>query len=268
VLAASGLLACESEPPAGADVTAARIADDPGAFVGQTVTVGGEVERTAGPRAYTLDGGFGGRDLLVLGAQPREEGEEAVVTGRVRLLEVAEVERELGWDLDTELEVEFAQQPVLIASVPAPRAQADAGDGEPREARAGGAQPITDVATIAKASDASTLVGRSVRFDDVPVSAVTADRGFWLGGAEDGVYARLTPRLNQGKAEWAVDGDANQKRTLRGTIEKLPPIEQMKTEWGLTDADASKVAEGELYVRVEKLEETLQDVPPANANAG
>jgi hypothetical protein len=251
------------------------------------VTVGGEVERSAGPRAFTLDGGFGAEDLLVLGAPPRQAGEQAVVTGQVRLLDVAEVERDLGWDLETELEVEFAQQPVLIASVPAPRAQAGgpaAGTSaapaaqpapgaqpapraqEPADRTAqGDAPPITDVAAIADAKDASSLVGRPVRLDGVPVAAVIADRGFWLGGPRAASTRGSRRAWTRARPNGRWTSDKGQQRTVSGTVEKLPPIEQMKTEWGLSDSDASKVAEGELYVRVDKLEETLRDVPPANA---
>jgi len=43
------------------------------------------------------------------------EGREVRVTGPVRRLRVAEVERELGIDLDAELELAFESRPVMMS---------------------------------------------------------------------------------------------------------------------------------------------------------
>lgn len=128
--------------PASSQVSAADIIDDPDSFVGKEVTVEGEVQRTAGAQAYVIDGGMGEGDLLVLGAPPRKEGDEVQVTGQVRILEVPAVERELGRDIEPDIEREFAQKPVLMArraaqqrpAAPAgaPPPPADAGRGMPQ----------------------------------------------------------------------------------------------------------------------------------------
>lgn len=121
-------LGCEREPAPGADVTAGQVVENPGAYIGKTVRVSGEVERAAGERSFVLDSGVASGGLLVLGAPPpQESGDEVVVTGTVRTLVIAEVERELGWDLDPEIEMEFESKPVLIAQgAAAPRAAAPA----------------------------------------------------------------------------------------------------------------------------------------------
>lgn len=151
-LAVAAMLGCEREEnaergqpgafgPPGEEVSAADIMDDPESFLGKEVTVEGEVQRTAGAQAYVIGGGLGEGDLLVLGAPPRKEGDEVQVTGQVRILEVPAVEREIGRDIEPEIEREFAQKPVLMArrtaQMPAPPARAqpppaDPGAGMPR----------------------------------------------------------------------------------------------------------------------------------------
>lgn len=108
-----------------ADVVAA-----PNEYFGRTVTLEADVEEVLGARAFTLDedAAFAGgidNDLLVLGAKTGNL--EAIddqwlnnrvrVTGTVGRMSVVEIERELGWDLDPELEVELERAgAVLIAS--------------------------------------------------------------------------------------------------------------------------------------------------------
>ena len=62
---------CGKDSPApGADVTAGAIIQNPGAYLGKTVTVSGEVEKIFGPRAFNMDSGVNVGELLVLGAEP------------------------------------------------------------------------------------------------------------------------------------------------------------------------------------------------------
>jgi hypothetical protein len=118
-------------PGAGGDAAAVEVADivaEPARFAGQTVTVKADVDRVYGPTAFTLDdeslleGGID-NDLLVIGAQNAyalDEGwgdAEVLVTGTVEMRTVADVEREVGWDLDPEIEAEFeGTRAVLIAT--------------------------------------------------------------------------------------------------------------------------------------------------------
>jgi hypothetical protein len=108
-----------------ADIVAA-----PATFAGRQVTVVADLEEVLGPRAFTLDedaplqAGID-NDLLVLGTATG--GLAAIddqwldnrvrVTGTVQSWSVVEMEREIGWDLDEELELELEdRQAVLIAS--------------------------------------------------------------------------------------------------------------------------------------------------------
>ena len=110
-------------------VRVADIAGDPEQFVGRSVTVVADVEEVFGPRAFALDedaplaGGID-NDLLVLGRDTRGLDEiddqwldnKVKVTGTVARSAVVEVEREIGWDLQPEIETELeGKGAVLIA---------------------------------------------------------------------------------------------------------------------------------------------------------
>ena len=83
-----------------------------------------EVEKIVGPNSFTLDEDklFGGQDLLVVNPNPKvpiRADERVVVTGVLRPLVIADIEREFGFNWDTgferQLEAEYKNRPVLIA---------------------------------------------------------------------------------------------------------------------------------------------------------
>jgi hypothetical protein len=105
------------------------IVGEPATYTGRQVTVVADLEEVLGPRAFTLDedsplqGGID-NDLLVLGTEAgglaaiddQWVGNRVRVTGTVQSWTVAEMEREIGWDLEEELELEVEdRQAVLIA---------------------------------------------------------------------------------------------------------------------------------------------------------
>lgn len=111
-------------------VTVADITDSPDNYIGRTVTVEADLEEVLSPMAFTLDeddvlrGGID-NDLLVFsrqasGLQPIDDqwlDNKVRVTGVVGRYTVVELERELGWDLDTKLERRLeGSRPVLIAT--------------------------------------------------------------------------------------------------------------------------------------------------------
>jgi len=105
------------------------ITGNPEKYVGQTVTVVAEVDEVHGPDAFSLDeehpvaGGID-NDLLVIGPQAASLedlddqwlNDKVRVTGTIGRLSVVDIEREVGWDLTPELEVEVeGAKAVLIA---------------------------------------------------------------------------------------------------------------------------------------------------------
>jgi hypothetical protein len=108
-------------------VRVADIQDHPDTYVGQTVTVVADVEEVHSPRAFSLDedspaaGGID-NDLMVLSPQAgnlRDIDDQWLnnkvrVTGTVGKVNVVEIEREIGWDLSPELEVEVGKAKAVI----------------------------------------------------------------------------------------------------------------------------------------------------------
>lgn len=99
-------------------------------YLGKTVTVEADVQEVFGPRALTLDedDAFAGgidNDVLVVGAQTgnleRIEDNwlknKVRVTGTVRGLALVDLEREIGLDLDPQIEAELEKvKAVIVAS--------------------------------------------------------------------------------------------------------------------------------------------------------
>lgn len=123
----------ESTDAARASNTEPDVADivgNPDRYFGQTVTVVADVEEVLTPQAFALDedapfeGGID-RDLLVLSPQSANLSDiddqwlnnKVRVTGKVGKMAVVEVEREVGWDLNPELEAEVERAgAILIAT--------------------------------------------------------------------------------------------------------------------------------------------------------
>lgn len=83
---------------------------------GKQVSVAGEIEEWLDSRSFVLESGGLFNDEIAVVVPPNAKGvdlqrlsEDAdiVVSGTVRSVPVIELERELGWDFDPELEVEF-----------------------------------------------------------------------------------------------------------------------------------------------------------------
>ena len=112
--------------------TGTRVADivaSPDRYFGQTVTVVADVEEVHSPLSFSLDedaplAGGVDRDLLVFSPKAGNLANiddqwlnnKVRVTGRVAKMTVVEVEREVGWDLDPQIEAEVERaSAVLIA---------------------------------------------------------------------------------------------------------------------------------------------------------
>lgn len=114
------------------DATLDEILDDPEAYLGQTVAVEGRVNVVKGNGTFTIASNtlVDANEVLVVGAaneqfdQAVQAGNTLRVTGTVRRLTVAEIERELSLDLDPEVEAEFSNKPVIVATLIDPMGEA------------------------------------------------------------------------------------------------------------------------------------------------
>ncbi|EAZ89430.1 hypothetical protein [Crocosphaera chwakensis] len=107
-----------------------ELAENPEAYYNRVVAVEAEVAEVYSPSAYTVgeEGWFSDGELLVVGVTPNSElmtenepeDRYVTVTGVLRPYITSEFERDydLTWDLDLqqEIEAEFQEKPVLVAS--------------------------------------------------------------------------------------------------------------------------------------------------------
>lgn len=100
-----------------------ELSTNPSPYYGKRLTVTGKVENINNAIAYTLDEDklFGGEDLLVLHTQPKanvKRGEQVAVTGVLRPMVIADLQRDyqLNWDanLQKQLVAKYRNKPVLV----------------------------------------------------------------------------------------------------------------------------------------------------------
>lgn len=107
-----GVVACNDE-----DDTAVEDAEERGTgelLIGETINIEGEVEEVLSPTAFTM----GADETLVYGttAFGVDEDDEVVVTGTVTEFIIADIERDLDFDFDDDLYIDFENEFAVEAS--------------------------------------------------------------------------------------------------------------------------------------------------------
>ena len=245
-------------------ITARQVIENPQAYVGKTVTVSGDVEEIWNPRAFNMDSGLTIGELLVVGREPFPNvpdrnntayvvSDVATVTGVVRMFVKADIEREIGWDLDSRLEAEFNAKPVLIAQsvnfkpnanraattanagqtmmtpngnqMPANTNQMMANGNANQAAANGGNQTaggkLTDAGVYNSTADKLSLVGKEIEFSNVRVGRVVGPRTFTVasgGGSE--IYVMLDEESARGVGTQGKIG-VGKTLSLTGRFERL-----------------------------------------------
>ena len=170
-------------------------------YLGETVSVDGEVEEVLGPRVFTIDErNWGDLDGEILVFMPThlvalvQDDDLVTVTGMVKPFVRAEFEQELEWfEIGPELEVDLEAKPVLVAEriVGGDSDVAfviELGDAASPVGTSGSAAaaPIDSVEAVAGAGE--DLVGRQVDLDRVTVKSVAMDGGFFVEAGEDVLF--------------------------------------------------------------------------------
>ena len=103
-------------------ITAGEVAANPTKYVGQRVSVRGDVADIVSTSAFTLDEDrlTADQNLLVLSQSgvpaPEQKDEKVTVSGRVRLFDATEIKRDNDWFQATpEIETKYRKRPVIIA---------------------------------------------------------------------------------------------------------------------------------------------------------
>lgn len=103
-----------------------NISGSPEEFYGQMVTIRGDFQESIDQNAFKLTRGgflfFGGSEVLVVNntgqpiLPPQNQNIPLQVTGEVRQLRVAELQRDFGWDFwNPDVYVQYDQRPVIVA---------------------------------------------------------------------------------------------------------------------------------------------------------
>lgn len=101
--------------------TIEEVRDWPNAYMGKVITAVGEVQQKYASGSFVLDGKGTWWDDNILVVVPREQmlavndGSEVRVTGEIERLVIADIEREYGLDLESDLETTYRDAPILVA---------------------------------------------------------------------------------------------------------------------------------------------------------
>ena len=235
-------------------VTVDDITDNPARYLGQTVTTAGEVDEILGPRAFTIGGDdfIGEDELLVVGAnqlpaiqgrpgaEQLAENDVVTVRGTVRRFVLADVERDLGVDLEDNLFRDWADKPAIVAQQISVT---------PR--RTG--QQITDLNAIFNEQNKEALVGRQVRLTGLRVQAVAAPNAYWVGPSNDRLLFVVRGAQTQGGSPDVTMGDTI---TIEGLVLRVPPMEQARQLWNLDQNNVGQLQNQQVYVQAHQIDVT------------
>ncbi len=245
------------------NVSVADIVSDPAAYAGQTVAVQAEVEEMITPQSFSLDedalleGGVD-NDLLVVSANETPvwgttglNGEafgdagltdqNVIVAGPVRLFNLAEVERDLGYDFDDAAFADWEGKPAIVARFVRPlevgqadATQPDAGSVTPNagafspvageEALNAGIVPGMRNVTVAEiASNLSQFAGQQVAVrseveEIISPTAFKLDEDALLAGGIDNDLLVLSANQNNGLLN---DQLVDQTVVVQGTVRQF-----------------------------------------------
>jgi hypothetical protein len=232
--------------------TVAQVDQDPMRFHGKRVRLGGEIDKVYSPRAFELEGEgvwwddqilVVARSPVTLGGRILTEDDEVMVSGTVKKLTVAEVERELGWDLDPQIEVEFRDLPVLVAdTVTMSDAQAAWSEKEHPQGT------MVGLMRLWTAPDLSQLAGQSIIASDVAVRSKIG-KAMWIGYNELG---RILVVPNDASSLEAIED--GERVAITGSVEKMPPADVASKMWNLPREMEAQIAAMPVYINATRLE--------------
>jgi len=164
------------------------------------------------------------------------------------------VERELDWDLGTELETEFENRSIMIAdSITATRGIARWTD-EPDPA-------VVSWTAVYGVPELETLDGRVVDFAVSEVMSKTG-KAVWIGPSH-GAQLLVAP------PEHADDGEIEVGDTvaIQGFLRKMPPAEDAMKQWDIPKSMEGQLSEEVLYVAATMLKPVEVDPETKSAAA-
>ena len=118
------------------------------------------------------------------------------------------------------------------------------------------APPLTDLSSIAGASDKLSLAGRKAQFTNVTVQSVVGDKTFWIGPSKDKqLFVVLNEQPSPNKTvEGQVNVNPGQTVTVTGVIKKLPSMAEARKQWQLSDANSTTLANQQIYLAADHVD--------------
>lgn len=215
----------ERAPTPAPSTTVDTVKEHPQWYFDKHVRVTGEVDEIYSDRAFRLEGtGWAfNDDITVLMKKPMDaasggalkQDDELIVDGTVRRFVVADVERDLGWDLSPEIEIKLKERPVLVANTV--RKVGPPQQAEEKTEKTAAAEPEGEVDTVTEivaVNDPKRLTGKEVDLGRETVQAV-AGKGFWVGPTATAKVFVLPAMMPKDVAV----GDAV---TVSGTMREIP----------------------------------------------
>lgn len=217
------------------------IRDEPGKYYGKKVGIVGSVDEVYGDRAFEMDGAewaFNDK-ILVLTRSPVKLGgaaittdDDIVVSGTVRPFVPADIEKEIGWTVPTDVRNKVGNRPVLVADA------ITRTGGYGAWSSTGNAQPLNTILAIVSTTDPSTLNGQKVDLGRERIQVITS-KGFWVGPSRMG-QVFVVPSTDDKNLKV---GDYVH---VSGTLKKAP--KDAGKEWNLPTSVACQMDENAVYI--------------------
>lgn len=247
----------QTQQPGGAPpVDVDQVKEAPGQYYDKKVRVTGEVDELYSDRAFKLEGtGWAfNDDITVLLKEPvpanlgrLSRDDELIVTGTVRRFVVADIERDVGWDLSPEIEVKLKERPVLVADMVRRVGGDDDRQQERTQQQPGAEAAVGTVAAIVLAQNPRSLAGQKVDLEGERVQAVMG-KGMWIGPTAATQVFVVPATMPKDLAQ----GD---RVKLVGTLREIPGNAQEM--WGIPADTANQLRDAAVYVEAT----TLQELP-------
>lgn len=243
VLAATILSGCPPEPEV-TTATVETVADHPTTFAGERVALVGEIGEVLDERTFVIESDdlLWDDEVVVLARRPIRfggerlgPGEDVAVSGLVHYVGTVALERELGWGLSPELEVQLEGRSVIVA---------DAVSRMKETARWSDADEPEGVVVSITAIDAIPspwiLSGQTMKLEGVPIHR-RVGQGLWVGfGGASKIYVASDAVPDELEPGDRVD--------VEGTLRRTPALETAKETWQLYGPLLETIAERPLYL--------------------
>ena len=196
--------------PAGMKVDVGDLEEHPSKYSGKAINVTAEVEEVFGPRLFKIDernwGDLDGEVLVYLpsnlAALVRED-DQVTVSGTVKSMLRADLERELGWlEPEPDFEIEFVSRPVIVASeiiggnnnialairmTPSADKSTAVGTSGRTGSTAAGSSPSEPITSTSVLGTGISHVGRQVSLQGLNVTR-SSKRGLWVNAGDRNLF--------------------------------------------------------------------------------